>query len=247
MIAVSTAAFLFSALLATGCGAGQGDASATPQLSSLAPATPAASSPPSPAASPGVASVHEGPLAAGRYTMPLLWDHSPAHDAIRMTFTVPDGWAGVGTEAIWLTDKGMGAPDGAGLLFGRGARLLTDPCTKAEHAVAPDVAVGSSVDEFANAIADHPLLDATDPVDVSLAGYSGKYLDLQVPADISMCGVYRPWDPGIFAQGPSHRWHLWILDVEGLRTVVQSTDYAGTSVKDRAELQAIVNSIKIER
>ena len=257
MIAPRTAAFLFAALLATGCGTGQSDASGTPQPASLAPATPAASSTPTHAASTGVASVREGPLAAGTYTMGLLWDDcppprtpgcspSPAHDAIRTSFTVPNGWAGVGTEAIWLTDKGMGSPDGAGLLFGRGAWLLTDPCTKAEHAIPPDVEVGPSVDDFANAVSDHPLLDVTDPVDVTLAGYSGKYLDLQVPADISMCEVYRPWDPGIFAQGPSHRWHLWILDVDGLRFVVQTTDYARTSAKHRSELQAIVDSIKIE-
>ena len=162
-----------------------------------------------------------------------------------MTLTVPDGWAGI-ADTIWLADKGNGAPDGAGLLLGRGAWLLTDPCTKAEHAIPPDIEVGPSVDDFANAIADHPLLDATDPVDVTLAGYSGKYVDLQVPADISKCEVYRPFDPGIFAQGPSHRWHLWILDVDGLRFVVQSTDYPGTSAKHRAELAAIVESITIE-
>jgi hypothetical protein len=128
----------------------------------------------------------------------------------------------------------------------RGAWLLSNPCTKAQHLVDPDVAIGPSVDDFANAIADHPLLDATDPVDVTLAGYSGKYLDLQVPADISKCEVYRPWDPGIYAQGPSHRWHLWILDVDGLRLVVQSTDYPGTSANHRTELQAIVDSIRIK-
>jgi hypothetical protein len=159
-----------------------------------------------------------------------------------MTLTVPDGWEGI-IGTIWLAERGNGVPDGAGLLAGRGAWLLTDPCTKAEHAITPDVAVGPSVDDFANAIADHPLLDATDPVAVTLAGYSGKYLDLHVPADISMCAVYRPWDPGIFAQGPSHR---WILDVDGLRFVVQSTDYPGTSAKHRSELMAIVDSIKID-
>jgi hypothetical protein len=61
-----------------------------------------------------------------------------------------------------------------------------------------------------------------------------------------MCGVYRPWDPGIFAQGPSHQWHLWILDVDGLRIVVHSSDYPGTAAKHRSELEAIVDSIKIE-
>jgi hypothetical protein len=145
-----------------------------------------------------------------------------------------------------LDEMGNGAPDGAGLLVGRGAWLLTDPCTKAEHAVPAEVEVGPSVDDFADALADHPLLDVTDPVDVTLAGYAGKYVELQVPADISMCEVYRPFDPGIFAQGPSHQWHLWILDVDGLRFVVQSTDYPGTSAKHRAELDAIVDSIRID-
>jgi hypothetical protein len=145
-----------------------------------------------------------------------------------------------------LDEIGNGPPNGAGLLFGRGAWLLSDPCTKAEHAIPAGVEVGPSVEDFANALADHPRLDVRDPVDVTLAGHSGKYLDLRVPADISKCEVYRPFDPGIFAQGPSHRWHLWILDVDGLRFVVQSTDYPGTSKRHRAELKAIVDSITIE-
>ena len=81
---------------------------------------------------------------------------------------------------------------------------------------------------------------------MTLAGYSGKYMDLQVPADIAACPTsYWPWEPGLYAQGPSQRWHLWILDVAGQRVVVQSTDYAGTSAQRRAELQAIVDSLQI--
>ncbi len=253
------AAIIGVALFAmTGCATGQPSVSASGPPSLVAPsvAPTSTTSPPSPSASTAVASIADGPLAAGRYRIPQ-WDTncgqppapgcspSPAHDAVRVTLTVPDGWEGI-IGTIWLAEKGNGAPDGAGLLVGRGAWLLSDPCTKAEHAIPPDIAVGPSVDDFANAIANHPLLDATDPVDVTLAGYSGKYIDLQVPADLSRCEVYRPWDPGIFAQGPSHRWHLWILDVDGLRFVVQSTDYVGTSTKHRSELAAIVDSITIE-
>ncbi len=58
--------------------------------------------------------------------------------------------------------------------------------------------------------------------------------------------VSAPGSRGIYAQGPGERWHLWILDVEGVRVVVQSMDYAGTSAQHRAELQAIVDSIQIE-
>ncbi len=257
------AAHLLVAVFAiTGCTSGQpaGGGSASPSLAAPSVAAPsvaptATASPPRPAPSTGVAFVHDDRLAAGTYRMGQ-WDTtcserqpgcspSPAHDAVRVTLYVPDGWAGI-MASIWLNEIGNGAPDGAGLLIGRGAWLVSDPCTKANHVIPPDVAVGPSVDDFANALADHPLLDVTDPVDVTLAGYPGKFVELTVPADISMCEVYRPWDPGIFAQGPSHRWHLWIIDVDGLRFVVQSTDYAGTSAKHRAELEAMVDSITIE-
>jgi hypothetical protein len=50
----------------------------------------------------------------------------------------------------------------------------------------------------------------------------------------------------VYAQGPSHRWHLWILDVEGFRVVIQSMDYASTTPQHRDELQAIVDSITID-
>jgi hypothetical protein len=39
---------------------------------------------------------------------------------------------------------------------------------------------------------------------------------------------------------------VWVLDVGGVRVVVQSSDFAGTSATRRAELQAIVNSIQIQ-
>ena len=170
----------------------------------------------------------------------------PADDSIRITFTVPDGWATTPLGAsIWLDAETNSPPDGAALGFGRGPWLFSEPCRQDD--LFPDIPVGPTVDDFAGALADHPLLEVTTPADVTLAGYSGKYVDLQVPSDISACPTsYRPWEPGIYAQGPSHRWHLWILDVDGVRVVVNTTDYAGTSAQRQAELQAIVDSIQIE-
>jgi len=121
----------------------------------------------------------------------------------------------------------------------------SEPCRT--EAATPDIPVGPSVDDIAGALADHPALDVTTPVDVSLGGYSGKYVDLQVPPDISACNEYRPWEPAIYAQGPANRWHLWILDVEGVRVIVQTQDFPGTSAQDRAELQSIADSIQIAR
>jgi hypothetical protein len=167
-------------------------------------------------------------------------------DTIRFTFTVPDGWASNDSgAAINKPATGWVAPHGMGLLFDRGGWLRSDPCIKVD--TLPDIPVGPSVDDFANALADHPLIDATTPTSVALGGYSGKYMDLQLPSDVTDCTfAYYAWVPSMPAQGPSHRRHLWILDVEGIRVVVQTADFAGTTVSDLAELQAIVDSIQIE-
>ena len=128
----------------------------------------------------------------------------------------------------------------------RGAGCTAIPCAELTH---PDIPVGPTVDDFANALADHPLLDATTPVDVTLGGYSGKYMDLQLPADLDACTdahIYRPWEPGDLRPGPVQRWHLWILDVDGIRVVVQPMTTQARRAEHQAELQAIVDSIQIE-
>lgn len=202
---------------------------------------PGATPTPSPTAAATPQAIQNGPLAPGRYIVSSM---APLADVpIRFTFDVPDGWSGE-LGAVWLTDKESRPPDGATLGFMPGGSLYSEPCGAPPP---PDIEVGPAVDDFANALADHPLLDVTDPVDVTLDGYAGKYVDLQIPSDISACPTsYFPWEPGIYAQGPGQRWHLWILDVDGVRVVVQSTDYAGTSAQDRAELEAMVDSLQIE-
>lgn len=239
-----------------------------PGASASPSASPTSSVPPSIAAtttpSNGPLALPDGPLAPGTYVSTPFAPGKPytscmappqpgcsesEDDSIRFTLTVPDGWAGV-DSAVWLASEENSAPGGAAMGFGRGGWLHSDPClTRARllAGVQPDLAVGPGVDEFANAIADHPLLDATDPVPVTLGGYSGKYVDLQLPADLTGCEEsFYPWEPGIYAQGPGHRWQLWILDVDGVRVVVMETDYAGTSAQRKAELEAIVQSIQIE-
>ena len=216
--------------------------------------TPTPTSTPTSAASP--AALHIGALAAGVYEVtpfaggPLGaclgqagCTESLADDTIRFTFTVPDGWSGTSLKGVWLTAGHDLPPGGALVIFERGGWLYSTPCGGNPP---PDIPVGPSVDDFANALAAHPLLDTTTPTGVVLGGYAGKYLDLYVPADISACSTtYFAWEPGLYAQGPSQRWHIWILDVDGTRVVVVSTDYVGTSAQDGAALQAIVDSIKI--
>ncbi len=43
--------------------------------------------------------------------------------------------------------------------------------------------------------------------------------------------------------GPGELHRLWVVDVEGTIVVVDATTFSGTSAADRAELQAIIDSI----
>jgi len=212
----------------------------------------------SPTPSPSPVTLTEGRLAAGTYvttpfvanregTLGICYGQSgctedPADDTIRISFTVPEGWQGAPRFSVSLPT--MGAPDGAWITFERGASLYSEPCG---GTAPPDVPVGPTVDDFADALVAHPKLDVTAPVEVTIDGYGGKYIDLQVPDDLSACpNAYWPWEPGFFAQGPSQRWHLWILDVDGIRVLIRGMDFAATSAQHQEELRTIVESIHIE-
>jgi hypothetical protein len=251
VLAIGGALFLFGR--AGQPNVGGPDPSASPS------ASPSPSALPSPSQTATVTTLPDGPLPAGTYTYEPFGS-GPAVDystcmqppqsgcddpgppaSMQVTLTVPNGWDSFGL-GVWIDENAP--PGGAALGLHRGAWLFSDPCRK--DAGNPDIPVGPTVDDFVNALADHPLLDTTTPVDVTVDGYAGKALDLQVPEDILVCTVYRPWDPGIYAQGPGHLWHLRVIDVEGDRIVIQSMEYAGTDSQRRAELGAMVDSIQIE-
>ncbi len=221
----------------------------------------------SPTSSPGPWVLTEGPLAAHEYfTLPFASGNgiclgdgsqpgctdSPADDTIRVTFTIPDGWAGVG-GTIWRAVEHNSPPGGAGLMFSRGGWLWSNLCaTDAPPRV--DIPTGTTVAEFVDALVAHPALDVNSPVDVTLAGYPGKYLELLAPDNIATnsdnpaegeCAGYFVWEPGVYAQGPNHLWHIWVLDVDGTRVVIRSDSYPGTTPAVQAELSAIVQSIEI--
>ena len=169
-------------------------------------------------------------------------DKDPRAASITITFDAPASWERFEGIGVWVESNGP--PEGAALLFYRGGALFNEPCLTDEEAGA-DVPVGPTVDDLVTALVDHPSLDVTSPVDVTLAGYPGKYLDLQVPGDISTCTTYRPLDAHHYAQGPGQRWHMWVLDVDGVRVLVETNDFARTSAARLAEEQAIIRSLKI--
>ena len=172
-------------------------------------------------------------------------DENPRAASITFTFDAPASWETF--EELGVSIGGNDWPDGAYVgFYPPEVALFSEPCQTEEVAEADaDVPVGPTVDDLVTALVDHPSLDVTDPVDVTLAGYAGKYLDLQVPGDISECFRYRPMDAHIYAQGAGQRWHMWVLDVGGVRVLVETNDFAGTSAQWLAEEQAIIESLEI--
>ncbi len=144
---------------------------------------------PTPSPSPSPALFPDGPLPAGSYAIqPFAGsgglcvgqagciEAGAEDDSIRITLTVPDGWAGL-EYSIVPSVESYSPPDGAGLLFGRGGWLYTvsQRCggSGPDAPTGPDIPTGTTVDEFVTALVDHPDLDVTSPVDVTLGGHPG--------------------------------------------------------------------------
>jgi len=222
----------------------------TPALTPEPPtATPTAA--PTPSATPhGI----DGDLQPGTYTAQM-----PVGDTLNMTFTVPGGWTAYADPPgvlRGLTPTGApdtGAPGGIAFQFRDVTTLKGDPCHWSGHD--HDIPVGPTVDDLVQALQDQTAYEASDPVEVTIGGYAGQRVDIVSPTkpfnaenDTPGCdeGRWRFWDGEIYAQGPANRWQTNILDVDGTRLVIVVQDFPGTTAADRAELDAIVDSMVIE-
>jgi hypothetical protein len=259
---VATAAVVAVAVVGINLLPGQTGAGGPPPASPSAPppspsptptATPTAS--PTPSATPKSVQV-DGDLQPGRYTARL-----PVGDTMTLTFTVPGGWvafadAGVLHGLLPPEPPGTGSPGGIAFQFRDVTTLKGDPCHWSGHA--DDIRVGPTADDLVQALQEQTGYEASKPVDVTVGGYAGRRVDIVSPtepyAEVNGSttavgcddGVWRPWDGEIFAQGPANRWQTNILDVDGTRLVIVVQDFPGTSAADRAELDAILDSMVIK-
>jgi hypothetical protein len=183
-----------------------------------------------------------GPLKPGTYVAadPFL---------LRVTFTVPAGWEGNigGPYAVFLDQ-----PQGTGAVsFSIFEQVYADPCHNDRGLLNP--LPGPSVDDLATALAKVPGLGNPIPVDVTVAGYQGKQLTLTAPASFAGCtltwdGKFRVWVLPLGATNdltPGERDRVWILDVGGQRLVIDAPEMPGQTAETTAEVQRIVDSIRI--
>jgi len=202
--------------------------------------------------------LEDGPLAAGTYVFvhQNVCDDPPRDcpagasppPALGIELTVPSGWVAANDFYLISPADGreLGAPNQSALVMGWTnfwVGLNSEPCSQISHQ-RTDIEVGPSVDDFVEAVVAHPTLDISEPTDVTLGGYSGRFFSLAGPADLSGCEEWRPWDPGFFAQGPDNLWDVWVMDVDGFRILIVTHQFPETPPDVKADLRQIVESIR---
>ena len=191
------------------------------------------------------------PLAAGTYRL-ARGSVSEDGEFPPILISVPAGWEG-GGRFLWMP---------AGEEFGRIAvqfwevdQLYGHPCPSRGTLFQP----GPTVDDLASALVDIPLRQATQPIDVTVDGYAGRYLEWSVPADIDFedCDpdgdedYFDSWTDtgggGRYQQGPGQVDRLWILDIDGARLVIDAYWMPSASSDESEQLLDVVKSIRFER
>jgi hypothetical protein len=215
---------------------------------------------PSPTAAPSesaavIPPLPEGPLTAGTYRLRPFASETMTIDA-----TVPDGgWGGGPPSAIGGPVGESNGPNGIAVAFLKAQTINSDPChwDKDGSGSAPqegDIEVGPTVDDLAEALA-NASYESTTPVDVTLGGFSGKRLELQLVPDPSGCDsydgagnqyfVFGGRDGSQYAQGGANTWQVTIVDVDGTRLIGVVYSYEDTSAADRSAAQGILESVVI--
>lgn len=229
-------------------GGGVGGPAVSPTQAPTAAPSPTAVPTLAPSPSPTAAAVKlpvNGALAAGTYYI----DDRAMAQAERFTFTMPAGWT---TSDYGFIAKDRDEPGEVMLIPWVVTHVFSDACRWGTL-----VDAGTTVDELVTALVEQEGREASAPSDVTLGGFPAKRIELIVPADldVSMCsnGFLRYWPDagpnlsgGLCCNPPGNTDVVYVIDVAGNRLVVVARHYPGSSAENRAELQAIVDSIVIE-
>lgn len=194
-------------------------------------------------------------LDAGTYRLDLNQLAGGAMEFPAFLATVPDGW---NARDGWILNRPRSGEDipPVAVQFWDVDQVYGHPCQWSGTLFQP----GPTVDHLAEALVDIPLRNAAQPIDVTLDGYAGKYLEWSVPAGIDFADcdagggehyfeswTGNGWATDRYHQGPGQVDRLWILDIDGARLVIDAFSMPFATTEERAELLAVVESIKFER
>jgi len=189
----------------------------------------------------------------------LVQDEGASADAPRITVTISaPGWTSLpdfgGLTKGPITD---GPSQAAVLLWawpvGTGFDVYGDPCLW--KSTTPDTPA-TTVDEIAAALAAQGSRDASDPVDVTVGGHTGKKITLHVPNDavfgdcdggsFASYGVAGNPDPNRTHQGPGQVDEIWILNVNTAIAIIHVMYGPETPAELIEEMRTIVESATFE-
>jgi hypothetical protein len=212
---------------------------------------PSPSSSPSPSASPmalpNVGSSTPVSLTAGTYS--LATDPSRRDDPL-MTFTVPAGWS---THEAFV-DKSAGTQQEVMFTIWVVTDVFKDACHWDEQGNTL-ISGGSTPADLVNVLSQQLGRTASTSTDVTVGGYPAKVIELTVPADLdtSTCtrGFLRFWpnagpdlSGGLCCDLAGNIDDVYAIDLNGHTLAMIARHYPGSSDADKAELQAIVDSVQ---
>jgi len=254
----SMAARIFVAPLIMGLVAGCTSAGGTSPSPSVQPSEAAVAS----AASTSSTAPTPGPvtdfLAGGRYLF------RPLAEAPSLTIvaTGPAAWRGFPSFAMdGPGPVGIDAPSGIGIAFLSADGVYRDPCHwdllgNGVEGQPSDVVVGPTVDDLVTALRANTFYTSTAATPVTIDGYAGQELEIQLPDDSFTTCDRTPGDvdghafvfsgkAGLYVYGPSNRWHLFILNVDGTRLLVAVFSYPGTPQAALDTAQNVIDTMEI--
>jgi hypothetical protein len=217
--------------------------------------SPGATETPQPTATP--TATPEPSEAAG---LPVGSSHVLQDEGVTITVTIPaPGWDGDVGDGVLAKNDNVDPPDGAGMIVFTGPLYVYgDAC---EWSTTQADTPATTVDELVAALAAQTPRDASEPMDITVDGYSGKEITLHVPDDAAYAaGEFTDCDEGFFGswtvapglepyryhQGPGQIDQVYILDVDGVLTVIDTAYYGGTRDAAVDELRGIVESATFE-
>jgi len=180
---------------------------------------------------------------AGTYLMP-----SSSSSVADFTVTFPEGWMVQYGETF---SKHPSTDGEVGFYAALVDEIFADACAGSQGGL---IGVGSSVDDLAAALLEQRGPKARGPFETTLGGYPAIRVDLAIPRslDLKACNVPRalqlwlsqPDDYTVLF--PEDDASVYIVDVDGQRQVFFTRTRSATSSEDRRELQAVLDSIRIE-
>jgi hypothetical protein len=173
------------------------------------------------------------------------------------TVEAPSGWSTLGGHFVVKSGSGV-----LGVSVWDVWEVAVDPCHWHGNLVDP----GPTVEDLVSALSAQKMRHATEPIDVTLDGYDGQYLEWSVPddmvvtgdADFKGCDVepsnghldFVSWTGN--SQGERYQQvagqidRLWVLDVGGQRLLIDATYSPDTTTVDREELEQVAESLRFE-